>query len=505
MSNKPKMKAMNLNSLLMGADHHITAKSGVSPSSPPSLVKPPTMRSLGNLEKDNKKVQEPTANESIPKNKIATSLNKLFEKAEANQKVIEDTNAKTKSSGFGKMSKDMKRAKTTKAIGARPASAFGKKVSGLDSDDSRSESDSSQTESGSGSESKSSDDMPPPPSFNNNGGNVPLVNNLVVSDSDSDSDLDMPQHIGFNKATSVAINKSNPMMSFQMPLKKSKEKSEKGIEKLLDKPHQKHMNTPAVRRRKVLVTNSSGANQSINNMHGFQALDKLNEKRGLAPKKEDAKPKSSVMPNLSLNLLSKQTSVQMTPSETFDNSRKLLQMKTVGTDSPFAQKRSKDDIDLKTKFNYVNHLKEDPEGVKVWSKSFGDAINVVTVVNKEYLAKVDPKVQKMFMKNDSLRRKTVVFGLDGVLVKTSFEKEGPEWKPSDLILDRDKNLKMKIYVAVRPFVINTLKQLKRAGMEVILYSSSQYNYTTAILNILLKQRVDFHHIISSEDHEKACE
>ena len=166
--------------------------------------------------------------------------------------------------------------------------------------------------------------------------------------------------------------------------------------------------------------------------------------------------------------------------------------------------RVKDDIDLKTKFNYVTHLKEDSSAMEDWSKSFSDAINTVTIENKDYLKNVEPKIQKLFMKNSSLKRKTVIFGLDGVLVKTSFEKEGPDWKPSELILDRDKNLKMKIYVAVRPFVINTLKQLKRAGMEVILYSASQYNYTTTILNILLKQRVDFHHIISSEDHEKSC-
>lgn len=331
-----------------------------------------------------------------------------------------------------------------------------------------------------------------------------MVNNLVVSDSDSDSDGPSPFLQKFNKVESVAVQKSQPLMNIKTPAKKSKEKHDSMTKKLLDKPLHKKLMTPAARRRKVVVTNSSGASQRINTLGGFQALDLLNEKRGLALKsKEQDKPKRVLMPELSLNILAKRTSVLMTPSETHDNSRKLLQMKTVGADNPFTEKRVKDDIDLKTKFNYVSHLKQDTKATEAWSKSFGDAINLVTVDNKEYLKAADPKVQKLFMKGPTVKKKTIVFGLDGVLVKTSFEKEGPEWKPSELVLDKDKNLKMKIYVAVRPQVINTLKQLKRAGMEIVLYSASQYNYTTAILNILLKQRVDFHHIISSEDHEKA--
>ena len=195
----------------------------------------------------------------------------------------------------------------------------------------------------------------------------------------------------------------------------------------------------------------------------------------------------------------------MTPSETHDNSRKLLQMKTAGSTNPLMQRRVKDDIDIKTKQDYVSQLKEDPRGLEQWSKSFGEAINTVTVDNKQYLENVATKMQKIFMKIGSLKKKTVIFGLDSVLVKTSFEKEGPEWKPSKLILDPNRNLKMDIFVAVRPFAISTLKQLKRAGMEIILYTSSQYNYTTAIMKVLSKLRVDFHHIITAEDHDKATE
>lgn len=50
---------------------------------------------------------------------------------------------------------------------------------------------------------------------------------------------------------------------------------------------------------------------------------------------------------------------------------------------------------------------------------------------------------------------------------------------------------------------NTLKQLRRSGCELILYSSSQYNYTSAILDVLEKERIEFHHIITADDHEQA--
>lgn len=152
---------------------------------------------------------------------------------------------------------------------------------------------------------------------------------------------------------------------------------------------------------------------------------------------------------------------------------------------------------------YVHQLKSDPERIKEWSKSFSEAINEVKIENKEKLANIDPKFKRQFARVPGLTKKTIVFGLDGVLVKTNFEKESDDWKPTTLTLNEETGATIKIYVSLRPFVINTLKQLRRAGFELILYSSSQYNYTSAILNILGKHRIEFHHIITSEDHDRA--
>lgn len=49
---RPKMRAMNLNSLLKGADSAISGQSESKPTAP--IVKPPTMSSLLNFEKASK-------------------------------------------------------------------------------------------------------------------------------------------------------------------------------------------------------------------------------------------------------------------------------------------------------------------------------------------------------------------------------------------------------------------------------------------------------------------
>lgn len=217
----------------------------------------------------------------------------------------------------------------------------------------------------------------------------------------------------------------------------------------------------------------------------------------------------------------KPQNILMTPSQNLVHSRKLLQIKTIGVPNHITDSKVKEEhdvINMKpsseyfSKLNYVTHIREDSETQSgqshdsaelaksrqvnaEWEKSFSDAINEVNIQNKEYLENIDLSIQKRFSKLPGLLKKTVVFGLDGVLVKTNFEPEGKDWKPTTLILDEKTRAKIKIYVSIRPYVVNTLKQLRRTGMELILYSTSKYNYTTAILNVLTKQRIEFHHII----------
>ena len=208
----------------------------------------------------------------------------------------------------------------------------------------------------------------------------------------------------------------------------------------------------------------------------------------------------------------KRQSLLMTPSQQLGHSRKLLQMKTVGAANPITGSRVKEEHDMQnmkpsseffSRLNYVKLLKEDRQTLQAWSKSFCDAINEVKIDNKDRLKNIDSRFQRRFSQLPGITKKTIVFGLDRVLVKTNFEKESDEWKPANLTLNAKTCQKIKIYVSVRPFVVNTLKQLRRAGCELILYSSSQYNYTSAILETLEKEKIEFHHIISSEDHEGA--
>ena len=204
----------------------------------------------------------------------------------------------------------------------------------------------------------------------------------------------------------------------------------------------------------------------------------------------------------------------MTPGQPQSHTRKLLQMRTAGVVNPITSSRVKEEHDVQNmkpsseyfsldRMSYVNQLFEDDQAVKLWHQSFSEAINEVKIENRELLQMINPRFQRQYQQAPGIKRKTIVFGLDGVLVKTNFEKDHEDWKPTTLVLNEETGAKIKIYVSIRPYVINTLKQLRRSGSEIILYSTSQYNYTSAILEVLNKHRIEFHHIITSEDHDDA--
>eukprot|EP00344_Euplotes_crassus_P002662 CAMPEP_0197002040 /NCGR_PEP_ID=MMETSP1380-20130617/6602_1 /TAXON_ID=5936 /ORGANISM="Euplotes crassus, Strain CT5" /LENGTH=525 /DNA_ID=CAMNT_0042419961 /DNA_START=167 /DNA_END=1747 /DNA_ORIENTATION=- len=255
--------------------------------------------------------------------------------------------------------------------------------------------------------------------------------------------------------------------------------------------------TPQMKKRSIanLQNRNHGA-------HGASDLDQFQMKR-IELSKGDGK----VKPGRKKNLL-------MTPSQTLVPSRKLLRMKTVGVLNSITTSRVKEEHDVQNlkpsseffsqdRMTYVNQLREDFHAMKLWKKSFADAINEIKIDNKEILDRINPKFKRRFVQAPGIKTKTIVFGLDGVLVKTNFEKDHEDWKPTTLILNEDTGAKIKIFVSIRPYVVNTLKQLRRAGAEIILYSTSKYNYTSAILDVLNKQRIEFHHIITADDHEEA--
>ena len=165
MTDNPKRKVMNLNSLLMGADN-IKPSQVKAEKKSAAFVTPPTMKSLGNLESTGIKPKDVKQSDSGDKikqpSKIAQGLKGLFDKADATEKAQDDTGVKPKTSGFGKMSPGFKRPKTAKVKSSRPQSAFGKQPTARDSDDSRSESEYSKSGSSSRSGSQTSDDDAPP-------------------------------------------------------------------------------------------------------------------------------------------------------------------------------------------------------------------------------------------------------------------------------------------------------------------------------------------------------
>jgi hypothetical protein len=456
----PKKKAINLNSLLMGADD----KAKASPLT--GIKKSSMMGALADFDmvkpKEDSKIVSTENHKSSP-NKIAQGLSKLFDKAEENKKMEADNSARVVPLIPLRSSFESKRPKTALPTGrAKRASGFLKQQTKGESDE---ESESSSSSSSS-SEDKSNE----------------------------------------KQFSSKSINKNGDCESAQvMHTKNAPRKKGRWFQstKLLEVSHNhKPITTPKITKRSLLIPKGVDSEGNLKDV-----VIPITQ-----PGKGKSKPKKKVEKPPAATVFNKRQSLLMTPSQSIGHSRKLLQMKTIGVANTITDSKVKEEHDVRNmkpsseffnRLNYVHQLKEDKQGMQAWSKSFCEAINEVKIENKEYLHDIDPKFQRQFAKIPGLQKKTIVFGLDGVLVKTNFEKEGEDWKPTTLTLNESTGNKIKIYVSIRPYVINTLKQLRRAGCELILYSSSQYNYTSAILDVLLKHRIEFHHIICAEDHENS--
>ena len=390
-----------------------------------------------------------------PPNKIADGLSKLFDKAEGmKMKADNSGDAIMENNSFEKF----KRPHTANPIKRR--SKFGNKCK-IDED-------------------------------------ISMSSESEYSSSDSEMEEEKDEII-LPKCINKGISQS-PMMG-----RRGKKKSKWGNKNThIEIVSSVHPNiTPQMRKRSLLIINNrNNSDKKDTGLFKFdmKTINTNKETHNSFNKSKGRKPKKQ-------NLF-------MTPAQTVNNNRKLLQMKTAGVVNPLTGIRVKEEHDVQNmkpsseyfsldRMSYVNQLKEDNQAVKLWRKSFSEAINEVKIENKELLDSINPKFCKRFAQAPGGKRKTIVFGLDGVLVKTNFEKDHDDWKPTTLILDENTGAKIKIYVSIRPYVVNTLKQLKRSGCEIILYSTSQYNYTSAILEVLNKQRIDFHHIITSEDHEQA--
>lgn len=446
-----KRKVMNLNSLLIGADDKLNKPA----SRPNSAFTKPTMNKLSAFETLPKKEESKIFRniEEKPKpsqNKVTLGLSKLFDKAE-------EMNKGTDQAGDAIMQPNefngIRRPQT--ASHYKRASKFSQKA--MASED-------ASMESGSQSEYSSS----------------------------SESDKDMQEE-----------TKVSPNVDMERVDTKSPALHKRGKNKKWNRAHIEIVSTsqptitPQMKKRSIAnLQNRNHESSGMSNLKQFQ-MKRVEFGKGTDKAKPDRKK----------NLL-------MTPSQTMMPSRKLLQMKTVGVLNSITTSRVREEHDVQNlkpsseffsqdRMTYVNQLREDFQAVKLWKKSFADAINEIKIDSKDILDRINPKFKRRFVQAPGIKTKTIVFGLDGVLVKTNFEKDHDDWKPTTLVLNEDTGAKIKIFVSIRPYVVNTLKQLRRAGAEIILYSTSKYNYTSAILEVLNKQRIEFHHIITAEDHEEA--
>lgn len=443
-------KVMNLNSLLKGADDKTKER-------PTSAFSKPTMSKLAAFEFV-KKVKDEKPKEVSAVSTSQTNNNKISELIDkANETRVEENKEEMKKIPL-KEADIIKRPRT--ANNTQRKSSWFSKQSAIKNGDSSTDSESS---SGISSEVSSSDDEEQP--------TIAYNRKITMLGSKSPA-------VNKNKGYKGKWNKSSKFIDVTIP--------------------QRVVTTPQTHKRSILVTGAKGANGD--NHVVIQPIVLGNP----------IKPKA----NLSINPLKlKNRNVMMTPSQILGNDRKLMPIGLAGLPifkNDVKEEHHAQNLKPSAEFfsfdilNYPNLIKDNDQTSKLWAKSFAEAINDIKIENKEQLSKIDAKFKRRFACRDWAVKKTIVFGLDRVLVKTSFEKEGDEYRQANLLLNEKTGAKIKIYVCIRPYVANTLKQLKRANYEIILYSTSQYNYTNAILEVLNRDfKIDFQHIITAEDHSEA--
>jgi hypothetical protein len=142
----------------------------------------------------------------------------------------------------------------------------------------------------------------------------------------------------------------------------------------------------------------------------------------------------------------------MTPSQSLGNDRKLMPIGIAGLPSSTSKVKEEhhaQNMKPSSEFfsfdvlNYPHLIKTNLQTSKIWNKSFAEAINDIKIEYKEQLYKIDPKFKRRFACRSLCAKKTIVFGLDQVLVKTSFEKESDEFKPATSYLMKPPGLPLK--------------------------------------------------------------
>jgi hypothetical protein len=456
-------KVMNLNSLLKGADDKLD-KPKVRPT---SAFGKPSMSKLAAFDT----VKTPKIEESKEPSVIKTNQSNNNKISELIDKANETRNEENKEEILKKplMEAEMIRRPQTANAGSRKVSSFSKNNFVKEDDDST-----GSGKDGSGSSSGCSSD---------------------VSSNSSENDSDEGAPVSYNKKISMLGFKSQNI--------------KRGGKKGNRNTSNKYIGTespkgpfavPLSHRKSILVTGGKSPNGEYHMV--IQPFVERN------PSQKDIQIQQT-----STIKYPKRGNVQMTPSQSLGNDRKLMPIGVAGL--PLSKGKVKEEHHAQNMkpssdffsfdvLNYPHLIKTNLQTSKIWNKSFAEAINDIKIEYKEQLYKIDQKFKRRFARRNCCAKKTIVFGLDQVLVKTSFEKESDEFKPATLLLDETTGATIKIFVSVRPYVVNTLKQLKRANYELILYSTSQFNYTNAILEVLTKDhKIDFQHIITSEDHEEA--
>ena len=118
-----------------------------------------------------------------------------------------------------------------------------------------------------------------------------------------------------------------------------------------------------------------------------------------------------------------------------------------------------------------------------YTKEFSEILGILATQDIHHFSEEQCKKYYEKFKKTSPHKRTIVFGLDGTLVKTMFDKA--------------KGHSLDINISLRPKVQSMLETLSK-HYELILFSTSQPSYTKAVVDAIQGKGTYFSHVLSNK-------
>ena len=133
--------------------------------------------------------------------------------------------------------------------------------------------------------------------------------------------------------------------------------------------------------------------------------------------------------------------------------------------------------------DYIEALSSDPKVRDAYTKEFSEILGILATQDIHHFSEEQCKRYFDKFRKTSTHKRTIVFGLDGTLVRTAFDKA--------------KGSALDINIQLRP-KLDTMLQTLSKHYELIVFSTSQPSYTKAVVDAIQANGTYFSHVLSNK-------